>query len=96
MPVTDTFKAAPDQFLEALGLTQQLVLTGTSAWVTTTKSFTPDISKVPFSNRMPDAVALTGNAFDFAAKLLASQRDFSIKLVETCVPAPAAAKPKTA
>ena len=93
MPVTDTLKAVPGQFFDALDTTQQLILANTSAFVTSARSLTPETPTLPFADRLPDPVVVTGGAYDFAAKLLASQRDFSLKLLETWLPATPAAKP---
>lgn len=96
MPVSNTLNAVPDQFFDILGVAQQLVLTNTSAIVTSTRAVTSGLPRIPFSGRLQDMVALTGSTFDVASKLLASQRDFSIKLIEIYVPTPAAAKAKAA
>jgi hypothetical protein len=101
MAFTDTFKAIPDQFLDALDVTQQLILSNASAFVESARSFTPATETIPFTDRLPDPVAVSDGVFGFAEKVLASQRDFTHKLLEIYAPpkaadkAPAAAKAAT-
>ena len=95
MAFTDTLNTIPNQFLDALEMTQQLILTNASATAATARAFTPALPAVPFADRLPNAVSLTDNAFDFATKVLASQRDFSVKLISTWLPE-AAAQPTPA
>ena len=95
MALTDTFTAIPDQFLEMLGVTQQIILTGASALVSTAKSLTPTAGGVPFADRMPDPVKVADGIFAFSEKVLASQRDFSCKLLETYQPAKSSSAGKT-
>jgi len=87
MALTDTFTAIPDQFLEMLGVTQQIILTGATALVSSAKSLTPAAGGVPFADRMPDPVKVADGIFAFSEKVLASQRDFSCKLLEAYQPA---------
>ena len=102
MPLSDTLSTIPDQLLEAIEMTQQLVLTNVSATAATAKALGRNVPDLPFADRLPDPVRLTGNAFDFATKLMASQKDFSLKLLEALTPVepvrssgsrPAASKP---
>jgi hypothetical protein len=99
MALADTFKAIPDQFLDALGVTQQLILANTSAVVASARSFTAPVESLPFAEQLPDPVSASDNFFGFAEKVLASQRDFSHKLLEiyvpTRTPAPAKATAKS-
>ncbi len=97
MPLADTLKALPDQMLEAMELTQQVVLTNLSAGTATAQALSRNLPALPFADRLPDPVLLTDQAFDFAAKVMASQKDFSVKLVAALRPiaptAPASSKP---
>ncbi len=86
MPLSDTLSNIPDQLLEAIEMTQQLVLTNVSATTATAKAFSRNVPDLPFADRLPDPIRLTDSAFDFAAKLMANQRDFSLKLLETFAP----------
>jgi hypothetical protein len=94
MAFTDTFNAMPEQFLEMLGVAQQMVLTSASAVAASARALTPALPAVPFADRMPDPAKLADDIFAFSEKVLASQRDFSSKLLEAyqATKAPAAAK----
>jgi hypothetical protein len=96
MAFTETFKTLPDQLLEALEVTQQLVLTNVSATAASTRALSPTIPALPFADRLPDPVSLTDNTFDFATKVLASQRDFSLKLLAAWLPETAKREPAKA
>jgi hypothetical protein len=98
MAFIDTFKAMPDQFLDLLDATQQTILTNASAFAASVKSVTPDTPTIPFTDRLPDPIGLSDGAFTFAEKVLASQREFSHKLIEIYLPekAPTPAKATTA
>jgi hypothetical protein len=76
------FKPLSDQFFDVLDVTQQLVLTNASAFVESAKSLTPPAETIPFSDRLPDPVAVSDGVFGFAEKVLVSQRDFTHKLLE--------------
>jgi hypothetical protein len=94
MVFTDTFKAMPEQFLDALGVTQQMILTNAAAIVTSAKSLTPSVPALPFADRLPDPARISDTAFSYADKVLASQRDFSHKLLEIYAPPKATAPAK--
>jgi hypothetical protein len=92
MTFTDSFKAIPDQFFDVLDVTQQLILTNASALVDSAKSFTAATETIPFADRLPNPVAVSDGVFSFAEKVLASQRDFTHKLLEIYAPQKAAEK----
>ena len=54
----------------------------------------------PFANRLPSPAVLVENTFAAAEKLLANQKDLSLKLIDVYLPAKASAPrdrtPKTA
>jgi hypothetical protein len=86
MAFTDTFKTMPDQLLDLLDVTQQTILTNASAFAASAKSLTPDTPALPFTDGLPDPVGLSDSAFTFAEKVLASQREFSHKLLAMYLP----------
>lgn len=96
MTFTDTLKTMPDQFLDLLDVTQQTILTNASAIAASAKSLTPDTPTIPLVDRLPDPTALSDGAFAFAEKVLASQREFSHKLIEIYLPAKAPTPAKAA
>ena len=87
MAPTDTLKAVPDQLLELLDVTQQTILTNASAFVATATSLVPETAVIPYADHLPNPVGLSDGAFTFAEKVLASQREFSHKLIEMYLPA---------
>ena len=87
MAFTDTFQALPDQFLDALGVAQQLILSNTAAAVESAKTLVPLAPVLPFADRLPNPVKVTDRAFSYAGKVLASQQDFTAKLFQTLLPA---------
>jgi hypothetical protein len=97
MAFIETLKTVPDQFLDLLDVTQQAVLTNASAFVATATSLTPQTPVLSFADPLRDPAGLSDSTFTFAEKLLASQREFSHKLIETCLPvkAPTPAKAPT-
>lgn len=92
MAFTDTLKTIPDQVLDALEVTQRLVVANASATAASVRALAPAMPTLPFADRLPDPASLTDGAFDFASKVMASQRDFSLKLVAAWMP-DAPAKP---
>jgi hypothetical protein len=89
MAFADTFKAVPDQFLDLLDVSQQTILANASAFAASTRTFTLDTPTMPFTDGFPDLIGLSDSAFTFAEKVLASQREFSHKLIEIYLPAKA-------
>lgn len=95
MAFTETFKTIPDQLLEVLEVTQQLVLTNASATAASARALIPAAPAVPFASRLPDPASLADSTFRFATKVVDSQREFSLKLLATWLPE-TPSKPATA
>jgi hypothetical protein len=83
MSVLDTVQ---DQLLDAIAAGEEAVLTGVKTLAQGAQPITGILPDVPFADRLPDPVAVVDNAFGFAEKLLANQKDFAIKLVEAYRP----------
>jgi hypothetical protein len=96
MTFADNFKAIPDQFLDLLGVTQEMILTNASTVVAMAKSFTPPVDMIPFADKLPDASSASDSFFDFSDKVLTSQKEFSHKLLDIYTPAKPAAAPAKA
>jgi hypothetical protein len=84
---------AQDNVLSAMETSKSLVLESVKAWTATTKKMMPDMSAMPGMSAFGDigsgpmgAVTMT---YDFAEKVLASQRSFVEELVDIMAPAPA-------
>src|SRR6516165_4706854 len=86
MAFADTFMTMPEQFLDLLDVTQQTILTNASALAASAKSLAPETPALPLLDRLPDPVGLSDSAFTFAEKVLASQREFSHKLLAIYLP----------
>jgi hypothetical protein len=87
MSALETVTTVQDQLLDAVKAGQAKVL---SAVDTLADSATPIIDKLPaapFADRLPNPVDLIDNYFSFAQKLLANQKDFTLKLAESYNPA---------
>jgi hypothetical protein len=96
MAFVDTFKAIPEQFFDVLEVTQQLVLTNASVVLSSAKSLAPVLPAGPFTDRLSSAAGFSDSAFDFAEKVLATQKDFSRKLLDLYAPPKAASPAKAA
>lgn len=73
---------------------QDAVVGAIKTWADTVRSITPplkDLSlpfadRLPFANRLPKPEELAGNAYEFAQKLLASQRKFAEDVLHAAAP----------
>ena len=86
MTFADTFKALPEQYLDLLSVTQEMVLTNASAAMATAKSFAPPADAIPFADKLPNPGSISDSLFDFAEKVLTSQKDFSRKFLDIYAP----------
>lgn len=82
MTFAETFKAVPDQFLDLLGLTQEMILANASAVMQTAKSFAPPVEQIPLLDKLPSPVSVSDSIFGFADKVLTSQKEFSHNLLD--------------
>jgi hypothetical protein len=64
--------------------------------VATAKSFTPPVDAIPFADKLPNASSVSDSLFDFADKVLTSQKDFSHRLLEIYTSAKPVAAPAKA
>jgi hypothetical protein len=82
------------EVLKAARKGQEAVVGAIKTWTGTVRSMTPplkDISlpfadRLPFANRLPKPEELAGNAYEFAQKLLASQRKFAEGVLHAAAP----------
>jgi hypothetical protein len=77
-----------DAFIAGVKQTQELAYSGLTAWVELAgKGFTmPELETLPFVDSMPSAKDLVETSFAFAEELLATQKDFAIKVIGTITP----------
>ena len=86
MPTTTAPAAAiQDAVVSSIKQGQELALTSISAWTDLAgKAFPlPAFDSLPFMTAMPEARELVDVGFGFAAELLAVQKDFSDKLLDS-------------
>ncbi len=67
---------------------QELAFTGINIWIDLAgKAFTmPEMDSLPFVESLPSPKAVVESSFGFAEELLATQKDFAIKVVEAVTP----------
>ena len=68
-----------DELLKTVRKSQETVVEAIKTWVDTIQSMTPKMPAVdmPFADKLPKPEEVVANAYDFAEKLLASQRKFA-------------------
>jgi hypothetical protein len=73
---------------------QDAVVGAVKTWTDTVRSITPPVKdlnlpfadRLPFANRLPKPEELAGHAYEFAQKLLASQRKFAEDVLRAAAP----------
>jgi hypothetical protein len=93
--ITESTTAAQEQILEGVVQSQQAVLEATRNWIKSTEGYAPAAPVVELPADTPEPREVVKNAYDFAEKLLASQRKFSEELISTISPKPAAKSSKS-
>ena len=83
---TEMFTALEDQVLETVRQSQEAVVKAVKTWAEAGKSMVPDLPPLPFADQLPNTVDIVENAFDFADKLLAAQREFAAAVLEAAKP----------
>ena len=93
--IYETTQASQEQFFAAVRQSQQAVLDAVAAWAKAVEEITPPVTAVPGLESLPKPDTVVDNAFDFAQKLLDTQRDFAHNIIKASSPAlekPAKAK----
>lgn len=83
---TEMFTSLEDQVLETVRQSQEAVVKVVKNWADAGKSVVPDLPPLPFSDQLPNTVEMVENAFDFADKLLAAQREFATAILDAAKP----------
>jgi hypothetical protein len=87
----DLAKQVRAQFISTMKQGQQLTIEAVQAWTKAVSVLpTSDLPEVPGVPAAKDVEAVTTFSFDFAADVLAAQRDFALQLTAALVPAKAA------
>ena len=72
------------EILKTVQRSQEAVIEAIKSWVETVQSITPKLPSVtvPLADKLPKPEDVVANAYDFAEKLLASQRKFAEDVVK--------------
>ena len=87
MPST-TQQELQDQFLSIVRKSQEMALDVIKSRVDSVQTITPKIPSVdvPFADRLPKPQDVVASGYDFAEKLLSSQRKFADEVVKAAAP----------
>ena len=85
---TSTQQDLQDQFLSIVTKSQEMALDAIKSMVDSIQTITPRIPAVdvPFSDRLPKPQDVVASGYDFAQKLLSSQRKFADEVVKAAAP----------
>ena len=85
---TSTQQELQDQFLALVRKSQEIALDAIKSIVDTAATITPKIPSVdvPFADRLPKPQDVVASGYDFAEKLLSSQRKFADEVVKAAAP----------
>ena len=86
MPVSEITDSVQTQVLDLLNKAQEATIDGVRTLAETVEGFVPELPELPFAGRIPEPSTLVDDAFDFAAKLLESQRRFAKELFAAAAP----------
>jgi len=77
-----------DAFIAGVKQSQELAFSGLTAWTElAAKGLTlPELDAVPFADSVPEPQAVIEATFGFAEELLATQKEFALKLVGAVAP----------
>ena len=77
-----------EEFLNVIRTSQETVVEAVKTWVDTVKAVTPKVPsiQVPLIAKLPTPENVVTGAYDFAEKLLSSQRQFAEELVKATAP----------
>jgi hypothetical protein len=83
-----------EEFLNTIRLGQETVIEAIRTWVETVQAFAPKVPPVnmPLVGKLPKPEEVVANAYDFAEKLLASQRQFAEEVLTVTAPLAAGAQ----
>ena len=77
-----------NEVLNTVRKSQETVIDALKTWVETVQSITPKIPTVdvPFADQLPKPQDVVASGYDFAQKLLTSQRKFADEVVKAAAP----------
>jgi len=83
---TDMFSSVEDQVFETVKQGQEAIVKAVRTWADASKNIIPDLPALPFADQMPNTSELVENAFAFADKLIAAQREFATAILDAAKP----------
>jgi hypothetical protein len=83
---SEMITALEDQVLETVRQSQEAVVKAVQTWADAGKSLIPDLPPLPFADQLPNTADMVENAFNFADRLLASQRQFAAAILDAAKP----------
>ena len=83
---TELFSSIEDQVLDTVKQGQEAVVKAVQTWADASKNLIPDLPPLPFADQLPATSEIVENAFAFADKLLASQREFVNAILDAAKP----------
>src|SRR6516164_10848944 len=88
MASTSTQQELQDQFLSIVRKSQEIALDAIKSMVDSVQTIAPKIPSVdlPFADRLPKPQDVVAGGYDFAEKLLSSQRKFANEVVKATAP----------
>jgi hypothetical protein len=87
MPDATPGERAEQQFLEAVRQSQQAIVDAVGAWTKGVESLSASYPPVPEDYEPPKPEEVVERSFDFAEKLLTSQREFARNVLAAAAPA---------
>ena len=82
----DMITGLEDQVLETFKQGQEAIVKAVRTWADASKNLIPDLPPLPFADQLPNTTEIIENAFAFADKLLASQREFAAAILDAAKP----------
>ena len=78
-----------DAVIAGVKQSQEVAFSGISLWMDFAgKAFTlPELESVPFVEQLPNPKTVVESSFSFAEELIATQKDFALKVVDAVTPA---------
>jgi hypothetical protein len=86
VPVSEITDSVQTQVLDLINRAQDATVDGLRTLAETVEGFVPELPALPLAGRLPEASSVVDDAFDFAAKLLDSQRRFLHELFAAAAP----------
>ena len=96
MPVSEITDSVQTQVLDLINKAQDATIDSVRTLAETVEGFVPELPALPFTGRLPEPSSVVDDAFDFAAKLLESQRRFAKELFAAAAPVTSKATEKPA